>query len=40
MEKEVCSWKYIHYNWMNFITTHASQQLDSGKLSKFVLLLT
>ena len=39
MENAVCSWKYFHYNWMNLIKTHASQQLDSNKLSKFVLLL-
>ena len=39
MESEICSWKYFHYNWMNLVKTHASQQLDSSKLSMFVLLL-
>ena len=39
IESWVCSWEYFHYSWMNLITTHASQQSDSSKLSKFVLLL-
>ena len=39
IESWVCSWEYFHCSWMNLITTHASQQLDSSKLSKFVLLL-
>ena len=39
IEKEFCSWKYFRYNWVNLITAHAFQQLDSSELSKFILLL-